>query len=141
VSRYVQDGSRSSRAGRERRFLPELGSCGAARAFAAEMVDSDDPRSEDVALVVSELASNAVLHARTPFSVRLSSSDACLRIEVHDSSPTLPVRRHYSTDAVTGRGMGIVASYSDRWGIDATPGGKAVWCEFDMSFVDDEAGA
>lgn len=80
-------------------------------------------------LLVSELASNAVLHARTEFelSVRLTH-DRC-RVEVADSNPVLPTLKHYVAESVTGRGLHMVAASADRWGFESTGNGKVVWFE------------
>ena len=56
-------------------------------------------------LVVSELATNAVLHAHTAYEVHLILSDDSLTIEVRDGSVLAPAMRRYGTDATTGRGM------------------------------------
>ena len=96
------------------------------------MLGAADPRCGDVVLVVSELASNAVLHARTPFSVQLTLDFiGRFRIEVRDGSREQPTVKRFSAGAVTGRGVGIVELCSDRWGVDVDGDGKAVWCEFD----------
>ncbi len=79
------------------------------------------------AQVVSELATNATLHARTGFTVVLDAEDGCVRIETSDTSPT-PLRpRTHSTTATTGRGLGIVAALASDWGVRADEPGKTVW--------------
>lgn len=78
-------------------------------------------------LVLTELAANAVLHARTPYEVRLSFTAPRLVVEVLDASPRLPRRRQYETDAGTGRGLTLVTALCDDWGAKATPEGKVVW--------------
>jgi anti-sigma regulatory factor (Ser/Thr protein kinase) len=116
----------------ERAFSPVVDAASAARSFALGIVGPDDARCDDVALVVSELASNAVLHARTPFSVRLRiDATGRIRVEVRDASAVQPTRRRYSADAVTGRGLRIIEACTDRWGVEAEADGKVVWCELD----------
>jgi anti-sigma regulatory factor (Ser/Thr protein kinase) len=77
--------------------------------------------------VLSELATNAALHARSSYTVELHLDEECLQIEVTDSSPRLPRMRRYAADATTGRGMGLVAALSSAWGTTANGTGKTVW--------------
>lgn len=86
-------------------------------------------RSDDAELAVSELVSNAVLHGRKPLEVVLSLDATRLRVEVHDGSSTGPAFSMLDAAAVTGRGLVLVASCTDRWGVEPTPRGKAVWFE------------
>ena len=78
--------------------------------------------------VLSELATNAVIHAGTPFRVRLRLADEALRIEVQDGSPRTPRQRHYGMSATTGRGLALVSSLSHEWGVVREAQGKTVWC-------------
>ena len=89
-----------------------------------------DPELLDrVLLCASELVTNAVEHARTWSDVRLAVADERVRIEVDDLSEQLPAVRHPDPMSVRGRGMLIVDTCSDRWGVERHPGGKTVWCE------------
>jgi anti-sigma regulatory factor (Ser/Thr protein kinase) len=81
------------------------------------------------ALLVSELAANAALHARTEFSVRVKDLGARVRIEVSDASPRIPRQRSYGVEATTGRGLQLVAQLAHEWGVTPQPDGKTVWCE------------
>jgi len=86
---------------------------------------------DDVRLVASELATNAVRHARTPFNVSLEQADRLVLLSVDDSSPAPPV--HLATDALatTGRGVSIVELLSNSWGVtENLGGGKSVWASF-----------
>lgn len=82
-------------------------------------------------LLVSELASNAILHAVTDFEVMVHVTDDGVRVEVTDSSRSVPTMRPYAPDAVSGRGMHIVATTADRWGCEPQADGKVVWFELD----------
>lgn len=81
-------------------------------------------------LLVSELATNAVLHARTPFTVRVSRS-ARVRVEVDDEDPRLPHPLDYSADATSGRGLHLIVSLSTAAGAETRDDGKTVWFELD----------
>lgn len=81
-------------------------------------------------LLVSELATNAVLHARTPFTVRITRS-VRVRVEVRDDDPRLPHPLDYAADATSGRGLHLVASLSVAAGAENRDGGKTVWFELD----------
>lgn len=83
------------------------------------------------ALLVSEVATNAVLHARSPFAVAVSRSRGVVRVEVSDRSPSGPQRRRHSASAGTGRGLGLVATLSTGWGTETAsrPWAKTVWFE------------
>jgi hypothetical protein len=83
--------------------------------------------------VVSELTTNAVLHARTEFAVELVLAGGKLEVRVADSSPHLPVRRRYDDDAATGRGLALLEALTSDWGVTATDDGKVVWCVVEAS--------
>ena len=79
-------------------------------------------------LVVSELAANAALHAHgDDFIVRVSTYSDGVRLEIDDSSLRLPQQRSYSADAITGRGLKLVAELAEDWGVESTATGKTVW--------------
>ena len=87
---------------------------------------------DTVALLVSEVATNAVLHAYGPeVRVRVLAIGRCLRIEVFDGSPVLPVQRHAAEGAEGGRGIALVEALAVRWGVDARATGKTFWFEVD----------
>jgi anti-sigma regulatory factor (Ser/Thr protein kinase) len=84
----------------------------------------------DVAtLLVSELVSNAVLHAQTEITITVRLSPSHLRVEVTDTNPSIPRAKSYSELSTTGRGLRLVDQLSDRWGIDIASPGKSVWFE------------
>jgi len=84
-------------------------------------------------LGVSELVTNAILHADPPIVVRLGGTPVHPRIEVHDSSTQPPAVRDMSDDerllATIGRGLSIVATHSTTWGAEMSAHGKVVWFE------------
>jgi len=80
------------------------------------------------ALVATELATNAVLHARTDFTVTISSrAEGTIRIAVRDASPVRPSRRRAGPLDTSGRGLALVDAMAACWGTDLFPGGKEVW--------------
>jgi len=84
---------------------------------------------DDVVLLVSELATNALLHARTSMTVRVTEDGPdAVRLSVSDHSGELPRQRALSVDAATGRGLALLASIADAWGVETSAGGKTVWC-------------
>lgn len=98
----------------------------------------DSAMSRDVALIVAELAANAITHGHVPgrdFEVRLTLTAARLHIEVTDTrsgaAPTAPGWRSGGLAAENGRGLLIVEALAERWGVEArTPNpGKTVWAE------------
>jgi anti-sigma regulatory factor (Ser/Thr protein kinase) len=83
-------------------------------------------------LVVGELAANAALHAKTPFTVGATLlDDGRLRLEVSDGSPRAPQQRSYGDDATTGRGLRLVHEVSTAWGVETRDQGKTVWVLLD----------
>lgn len=97
----------------------------------------------DAVLVVSELVTNAVLHAEGPIDVEVVVTDepteggaSGVRIVVSDASPTAPVLRNYGNAASTGRGLALIAQLARRWGVDMKGAGKAVWVELDGGSAD-----
>lgn len=84
-------------------------------------------RLDDVVLTTSELATNVVRHARTEFAVRLASNGESIRLEVCDGSSIVPAVKELGNRA---RGLRVVQTVSDRWGVDVTENGKTIWAEF-----------
>ncbi len=79
-------------------------------------------------LVLTELATNAALHARTAFEVRLRLDGPHLVVEVADGNPRRPRQRDYDADATTGRGITLVDSLCAGWGVTMLDDdGKVVW--------------
>jgi len=91
---------------------------------------------EDVSLVVSELASNALVHASSPFRVSIQQRESVVRLAVHDTSDVPPVQRRGPAELPGGRGMGIVSALSRSWGCDPVADGKVVWAELDKPSVE-----
>lgn len=90
--------------------------------------------SDDVELVVSELTTNAMVHAQTALTVSLHVFEDTLLLEVEDDAGAWPARAVAADVLDThGRGLTIVDLVSRDWGTDALPdGGKSVWAEFTL---------
>ena len=88
-----------------------------------------DDFADTATLLVSELVTNAIMHARTDVELRVVTGRARLRVEVSDGSLAQPVRRRRTALVATGRGLGMVESLASRWGVQQTRRGKTVWFE------------
>jgi anti-sigma regulatory factor (Ser/Thr protein kinase) len=116
----------------ERRFPARPESARAARNFVLSTVMTGEEEAEmRLSTLVSELATNAILHARTPFKVRVEHDGSTIRVAVSDESPEAPAKRSYGPEHPTGRGLLIVESFADRWGVVSEGEGKTVWFELD----------
>ena len=78
-------------------------------------------------VLISELATNAVRHARTLFTVTVAWDGATLRVEVRDASPLTPRPQLTRPDRESGRGLLLVDAIATAWGVDLSPDGKTVW--------------
>jgi anti-sigma regulatory factor (Ser/Thr protein kinase) len=110
---------------------PEPGAVGVARAWVGDVLADWPPEGLETArLLVSELVTNAVLHARTPIAVVCRTQGPRARFDVHDQHHAGPTPKRYAADSPTGRGMRLVASLAEEWGVErdlTERGGKAVW--------------
>jgi anti-sigma regulatory factor (Ser/Thr protein kinase) len=113
------------------RLAPTPESVGAARRMLRETLSTWGlPVLEYAAAqALTEIATNAVIHARTAFNVTLQWADDVLKVCVEDESPRLPVQRSYAVDATTGRGLSLVDRLCRSWGVQRTETGKQVWFE------------
>jgi anti-sigma regulatory factor (Ser/Thr protein kinase) len=84
---------------------------------------------DTVALIVTELVTNAVLHAQTDLRLTIETRHGRVRIAVEDRAPSLPQPVHADPDALNGRGLALVEHLSSSWGVDASASGKVVWSE------------
>lgn len=111
--------------GVRRHFPPHPAAAGEARRFVRSL--APDAADGDVELAATELASNAIRHARTSFAVRVCENGDVLRLEVSDGlTPTAGLES--ARDRVSG--LRIVDAITDRWGVEPTADGKTIWAEF-----------
>ncbi|GAA1413946.1 ATP-binding protein [Streptomyces thermospinosisporus] len=98
----------------------------------------DGDAADTAELLLPELTSNAVRHARTPpgrqIGVRIALYEGRLRVEVADADTRPPTARTVPVDSTEGRGLGIVGVLAVRWGwCPRRHGiGKAVWAEVQL---------
>ncbi len=116
-------------------FPMDVQSVAAARRFVGEALDHCDHETVDVArLLISELATNALIHAHSRFEVDASESDGTVHIEVRDACRTrLAPVSHGPTDE-HGRGLQLLRALAAEWGVVDEPPGKTVW--FDLRCQD-----
>ena len=111
----------------ERAFSCTPGAVTSARRFVRELLKEQPRETAELAeLMVSELATNCVQHARTRFEVTVSTGTQ-IRVEVRDSGEGGPRRMSPSPQELSGRGLMIVESMAERWGVTKQPTGKTVW--------------
>lgn len=116
--------------GSRQRLAAHPASVGAARRLVrASTVGAVPPELVETAeLLVSELVTNAVVHAGTPVEIGVAVlEDRTLMVAVTDGSPHAPVTRDYAETASTGRGLVLLQELADHWGVRVTPSGKSVW--------------
>jgi anti-sigma regulatory factor (Ser/Thr protein kinase) len=116
------------------RLLTDHDAPRAARDAAADVLDRlgcGDHRGEDLALAVSELVTNAVVHGPGgEIELCFTATTAMIRVEVCDAGATA---FEWPDEAGDGHwGLGLVRIFSDRAGIDRVPT-TVVWCEFDLA--------
>jgi anti-sigma regulatory factor (Ser/Thr protein kinase) len=88
-------------------------------------------------LLVSEVVTNAVVHAHTPVEVHIAVRGPVVRIEASDGSTTPPRLPHVDADSTSGRGLAMVDELASSWGSVVGPDGKTVWFELRDDMVDD----
>ena len=95
------------------------------QAFQAMGADATSPAD----LLVSELTTNAVVHAKTKVRVSVSCHDHRFHVEVRDDDPQPPHLVEPDPLALRGRGMLLVDALADAWGVNGNDRGKTVWFE------------
>ena len=117
--------------GQIRAFTASLNAVRAARRFVvAALRDCGAGHlADDAAIVVAEFAANAVLHARSGFTVTLTVRPAVIRISVRDDSPLPAAGPRPALQVAPTHGLGAVAALAARWGADPSGEGKEVWAE------------
>ena len=117
-----------------RRFDQDAQTPRAARRFVSQALsgwdDDEGDLTDTVTLLVSELVTNAVLHAGSDVEVMVRLSATAARIEVTDTSAESIAPREATSEDDSGRGLALVGTLAQRWGVrPAAGGGKTVWFE------------
>jgi PAS domain S-box-containing protein len=95
-----------------------------------------EDRADEIELVADEMITNVLMHTEGSAVVTLrvlDGSERRVRVEVEDSSSALPRRREAGESGVSGRGLLLVETLTDVWGVEARGSGKCVWSEFVMA--------
>lgn len=102
-----------------------------ARTFASETLERwECPQlNDEVRLVVSEVVTNAIIHARTDMTLTLLNMGDNLQIRVSDGDSRPPKLRSANTSDTGGRGIFLVEAICSAWGVDDQPPGKVVWLD------------
>jgi DNA-binding NarL/FixJ family response regulator len=110
---------------------PHAASSAEARRFVEAALEQWDCRDqlEVVRLLVSEIVTNAVVHAGTESELVVRLTEGGLRVEVRDQSTAAPVVQDVAAEETSGRGLALVEALATDWGVDASAGGKSVWFE------------
>ncbi|MFF0362163.1 MULTISPECIES: SpoIIE family protein phosphatase [Streptomyces] len=90
-------------------------------------------RADEIELVADEMITNVLMHTEGAAVVTLralTGGEPRVRVEVEDTSSALPRRREAGESGVSGRGLLLIETLTDVWGVEARGGGKCVWCEF-----------
>jgi anti-sigma regulatory factor (Ser/Thr protein kinase) len=95
------------------------------RAFLEGRVPEDV--RDDAVLVLSELATNAVLHTGGDYSVHVEFDVSEVLVSVSDAGGGRVAPDDAAPSAVSGRGLRIVEAVSSSWGCRSEPAGKTVW--------------
>jgi DNA-binding NarL/FixJ family response regulator len=120
-------------------FAPEPQNAGSARRFVDEILRQWDCEElvENVTLLVSELVTNAIEHARSDLDVAVKLFPDRVRVDVLDRIALTDANgvaaatgtQAASAEATSGRGLFMVEAIAQRWGVDESDDGKSVWFE------------
>jgi anti-sigma regulatory factor (Ser/Thr protein kinase) len=117
------------------RFQPDPQAVSGVRRFVRralkdiEAAPAGDGLVDSLIMVANELTTNAVLHARTEFTVRVLIDPDRVRVEVSDGNTRMPQPCRAPADATSGRGLAIVDGSGLEWGAERHAGGKTVWVQ------------
>ena len=127
----VHDAPVTSQVAADEELPPDATSAGRARRLVrAALEGSESEENLDAAqLAISEIVTNALVHAGTAMRLRILMAGQGVRVELTDGSPRLPSPRTFGVASPTGRGLLLVQELVTRWGAHPTPAGKVVWFE------------
>jgi anti-sigma regulatory factor (Ser/Thr protein kinase) len=120
----------------ERTFANAPQSVAQARRHALDVLVDVTPHVADaVAVMVSELATNSIRHAASNFIVSIDRTPQEIRVAVTDTGPGLPAVKAPAPTVPSGRGLRIITTFADDWGISPShaASGKTVWFRVALS--------
>ncbi len=117
------------------RLLSDLPHVREARRFVSDAIASWGAASlDEVALMTCEVVTNAIVHGRTPVTLRVRRAGAFGRVEVHDDSTELPKQQPLDLSCSSGRGLQILDRLASEWGVSLIADhGKIAWFEFPIA--------
>jgi len=120
------------------RLWPDVGHVREARRFVRDVVAPWGAGSlDEVAVMTSEVVTNAMVHARSHVTVRVRHAGAFGRVEVHDDSTEIPKPQPLDFNRSGGNGLIILDALATKWGVNSTADrGKVVWFEFPIACRD-----
>jgi anti-sigma regulatory factor (Ser/Thr protein kinase) len=115
----------------ELRLPPTTDSVPLARRFAAAQLARSSCDVDTAVLLVSEVVTNAVLHARSDLVLTVEDLGDTVHVEVADASPVSPRLHNFAVESATGRGLRMLDQLALGWGVQSAPNGdgKVVWFE------------
>jgi anti-sigma regulatory factor (Ser/Thr protein kinase) len=119
---------------------PEPTSPGRARRFVRSLMSAwgvGDQVVDDAELLVTELVTNAVIHARTAVTLEVEAADGTVRFKVSDESPRRVEIKSPSPESATGRGLILLDQIASEWEVTHTAAGKHV----SFSLITDQHGS
>jgi anti-sigma regulatory factor (Ser/Thr protein kinase) len=117
------------------RFRPDPQAVPVARRFLRGALNdiaagpAGDGLVDNLIMAANELMTNAVVHARTEFTVRVLIDGRRVRVEVDDGDTRMPQPCLTPADATSGRGLALVDGIGVQWGAERHAGGKTVWVQ------------
>lgn len=114
----------------KRLFYGDASSVGEARLFVRDVLAETDAPANAVdaaVLLISELATNVALHARTDLLVTIRVEYGALWAQVKDWNSRMPQPCMAPPDATTGRGLQLLEAIASQWGVERNTDGKVVW--------------
>jgi two-component sensor histidine kinase len=109
-------------------FEPGVESVHEARRLVRDVVSEAGGDPDTAEMLTAELATNAVVHAQSPFEVRWERAPGSIRVEIVNDEPEMIPRLVEASDT-SGRGLLIVDRLARAWGVEALPESKIVWFE------------
>jgi anti-sigma regulatory factor (Ser/Thr protein kinase) len=125
-----------------RRFLHDSRSVPQARRFVTQFLADSPPDSRSLAeMMVSELATNCLLHTTSEFTVSLDHTRDRLRVDVTDEGDGRPVLQPADPTSTSGRGLHAIDTLAESWGVEFRPDGrgKTVWFTLNVPSLAQEA--